>query len=267
MYQAENFFLDAFESWRTKLNLEKMVLCGHSFGGYLNTVYSLRHPDRVEKLILASPVGVGKPPENPISALPHSDRLIVRLFLRAWTWNFTPQSFIRGAGPFGPRLSRYLVEKRFPTLPTDREALADYLYHISARPPSGEYSLNAILMPGAYARKPLCERLPSLQVPVTFICKNHVLLLLDGINSELVDGTHDWMDHRHAGLAMQSIKTRSRLVLIPESGHHMYCENAHGFNDVLLSELKSSASLEQTGDLQRGEEYGRGRPQDIQHMF
>jgi pimeloyl-ACP methyl ester carboxylesterase len=32
-----------------------MTLLGHSLGGYLGTVYALKYPDRVDRLILASP--------------------------------------------------------------------------------------------------------------------------------------------------------------------------------------------------------------------
>ncbi|KAL5508472.1 hypothetical protein ACEPAH_6091 [Sanghuangporus vaninii] len=56
--QAEDFFLDALEEWRAKEGLERMTLVGHSLGGYLATAYAERHPERVAKLILLSPVGV-----------------------------------------------------------------------------------------------------------------------------------------------------------------------------------------------------------------
>jgi len=33
-------------------------LCGHSFGGYIATVFALRYPENISKLLLLSPVGV-----------------------------------------------------------------------------------------------------------------------------------------------------------------------------------------------------------------
>ncbi|SCU99953.1 LAMI_0G01926g1_1 [Lachancea mirantina] len=56
--QAEDFFVDSIEAWRKKRNLKKFVLVGHSLGGYLSCCYALKYPDKVEKLILVSPVGV-----------------------------------------------------------------------------------------------------------------------------------------------------------------------------------------------------------------
>ena len=40
------------------ITLHRINLLGHSFGGYLSSQYSLKYPDRVEKLILADPWGM-----------------------------------------------------------------------------------------------------------------------------------------------------------------------------------------------------------------
>lgn len=53
--QAEEFFISALEELREVQKIDKMILIGHSLGGYLSAVYALKHPERVEKLILASP--------------------------------------------------------------------------------------------------------------------------------------------------------------------------------------------------------------------
>lgn len=60
--EAENFFVDALEEWRKIRNIEKFTLLGHSLGGYLAVSYALKYPGHLNKLILASPVGI---PENP----------------------------------------------------------------------------------------------------------------------------------------------------------------------------------------------------------
>ncbi|KAK4134729.1 alpha/beta-hydrolase [Trichocladium antarcticum] len=60
--EAESWFIDALEEWRKVRKLEKFTLLGHSLGGYLAVSYALKYPGRLNKLILASPVGI---PEDP----------------------------------------------------------------------------------------------------------------------------------------------------------------------------------------------------------
>lgn len=61
--EAESFFVDSLEEWRIKMGLEKMTLVGHSLGAYFSTVYALRYPSRVSKLILLSPAGIPHGPD------------------------------------------------------------------------------------------------------------------------------------------------------------------------------------------------------------
>ena len=60
--EAENWFIDALEEWRVKRGIDKMTLMGHSLGGYMAVCYALKYPGHLNKLILASPVGI---PEDP----------------------------------------------------------------------------------------------------------------------------------------------------------------------------------------------------------
>jgi pimeloyl-ACP methyl ester carboxylesterase len=52
-YRIDDYVSD-LEELRVHLGLEKMLLLGHSHGGMVAQVYAARHPDRVEKLVLAS---------------------------------------------------------------------------------------------------------------------------------------------------------------------------------------------------------------------
>ncbi|KAI1434430.1 alpha/beta-hydrolase [Xylaria sp. CBS 124048] len=60
--EAENWFIDSLEEWRKIRKLDKFTVIGHSLGGYLAVSYALKYPGHINKLILASPVGV---PEDP----------------------------------------------------------------------------------------------------------------------------------------------------------------------------------------------------------
>ena len=40
------------------MNFKKVLLCGHSIGGYLSVAYAEKYTDNVEELVLLSPVGL-----------------------------------------------------------------------------------------------------------------------------------------------------------------------------------------------------------------
>ncbi|THY71880.1 alpha/beta-hydrolase [Aureobasidium pullulans] len=60
--EAESWFIDALEEWRIKKGIDRFTLLGHSMGGYMAVAYALKYPGHLNKLILASPVGI---PEDP----------------------------------------------------------------------------------------------------------------------------------------------------------------------------------------------------------
>lgn len=60
--EAENWFIDALEEWRVQRKIDQFTLVGHSLGGYMSVAYALKYPGHLNKLILASPVGI---PEDP----------------------------------------------------------------------------------------------------------------------------------------------------------------------------------------------------------
>jgi len=57
---AEKYFLDGLEQWRSSMGLTKFTLLGHSLGAFLSACYTINNPLHVSKLILADPWGVPK---------------------------------------------------------------------------------------------------------------------------------------------------------------------------------------------------------------
>lgn len=51
--EIEMQYVSSIEKWRECMKIDKMILLGHSFGGYLSTAYSIKYPERIEHLILA----------------------------------------------------------------------------------------------------------------------------------------------------------------------------------------------------------------------
>lgn len=199
--EAESWFVDALEEWRKVRKIEKFTLLGHSMGGYLAVSYALKYPGHLNKLILASPVGV---PEDPYAAnadMPEpqestfqdeftvDQQATTRSTGKAsgrtspnssgantprkrpypgwltWLWdaNVSPFSIVRMTGPLGPRFVSGWSSRRFNHLPEEeRQTLHDYAYSLFRQRGSGEYALPYLLAPGAHARRPIINRIQEV---------------------------------------------------------------------------------------------------------
>lgn len=259
---AEAFFLDALDAWRVAGGFEQLAIVGHSLGGFLAAAYWLRDPARVAGLFLVSPVGlpVAPPPPPPglgpeftggmvrnsgLGGTPQPRRIprwAWRISSFLWDSGVTPSAGMRALGPLGPwcarggvrgRASRWTLTQPFPegTL----EQMGDYLFHTHASSPSGERALSAILQPGAYARDALIPRFRAAlaAAPPAGAGTTMPVALFYG-------KTHDWMDSKAgeeaAKLFVAAGYTTTKVVLVPDSGHHLYLENVEAFNKSLLSE-------------------------------
>lgn len=213
--EAEDWFVDALEEWRVKRKIERFTLLGHSLGGYMAVAYALKYPGRLNKLLLASPVGIPEDPyavreempdpsestmvseftqdqnsvaeeqdrpgpevsdaakrggnkllsthvANRFGTLPNPPprRSLPKWLTYLWDANVSPFTFVRWAGPLGPRLVSGWTSRRFSHLPEEEaNALHAYSYSIFRLRGSGEYALSYILAPGAFARNPLIRRI------------------------------------------------------------------------------------------------------------
>ena len=52
------------ERIRQILNVDKITIVGHSFGGFIAALYAAEFPDRVDQLVLVAPAGVLTPPDE-----------------------------------------------------------------------------------------------------------------------------------------------------------------------------------------------------------
>jgi cardiolipin-specific phospholipase len=148
VHEAESFFVESLEEWREREGLEKMTLIGHSLGAYFSAVYALRYPQRVHKLVLLSPAGVPRDPNNTVPAREMLDRQVTggddgpvvadssrlealeqeqraekrkesfgrRLFTHLWEEGWSPFQVVRSSLFWGPMLVGK-VACCFPSLP------------------------------------------------------------------------------------------------------------------------------------------------------
>jgi cardiolipin-specific phospholipase len=231
---AEAFFVESLEAWREARGVEKMILAGHSMGGYMSVAYCEKYPHRVERLILLSPAGVPAETEELRERLKQMKRnsslagkTVMALAPTVFESGTTPCSLMRAIPQTtGQGWVQSYVERRLPAIsnPEEQTAVADYLYHNATLPGSGEYALNRILTPFTLGRKPTLHRIPHLKIPqVTFLY-----------------GDNDWMDST-GGLAVeracQQSPTTSPKVEVYEvqnAGHLLMLDNWAAFNSGVV---------------------------------
>lgn len=145
-----------------------------------------------------------------------------------WEANFSPFMFVR-LPIVGPKFASGWTTRRFGSLPTlqEQQAMHTYAYQIFRLSGSGEYALAYLLAPGAYARRPLIERVKGLQ-------NDTVLKKVTWIY-----GSMDWMDvdaGREASEMLSDIE--SNVIVVDSAGHNVHLDNPEGFNRVILKELR-----------------------------
>ncbi|XP_076061546.1 (Lyso)-N-acylphosphatidylethanolamine lipase-like [Oratosquilla oratoria] len=218
--EAEREFITSLEAWRKELGLEKFILLGHSFGGFLAASYSIKYPERIHHLILADPWGF---PERPLDVAERYNLPIWVRAIGAVLRPFNPLFIVRSAGPWGPKLLEKarpdLVRKFQGVIPDAHETIPNYLYHCNAQTPSGESAFHTLMSGFGWAKYPMIHRMDSLKqdVPIT-----------------LIYGARSWVD-RDPGFQIQYMRKDSyvNVEIIKGAGHHVYADKADEFNKLV----------------------------------
>ncbi|KAF1811555.1 alpha/beta hydrolase [Eremomyces bilateralis CBS 781.70] len=250
--EAESWFIDALEEWRIQKKIDKFTLLGHSLGGYMAVAYAIKYPGRLNKLILASPVGIPEDPYAVAADLPEPGdsalaseftqdqeevvnppsrartparkatspptqpprRPIPKWLTYLWDANISPFSVVRWAGPLGPRLVSGWTSRRFSHLPEDEAlALHDYSYSLFRQRGSGEYALAYVLAPGAFARSPLIRRIDQVgRMPLAGDAEEGGSRE-QGVPVVLMYGDNDWMDVRGGFAAQDKLQAARERAL------------------------------------------------------
>lgn len=270
--EAEAFFLDALETWRADKGIERFVLMGHSLGGYLATKYALKHPDRVEHLVLVSPAGVSPAPQGWHEAVRARAPTLSRTVSWLWERGVTPGSVIRVLGPGGKNMVERYVQRRFALgvelTPEEVDPFERYCYQIVAARGSGEHALSHLLAPFAWPREPLEAQFANLNVPISFVYGERDWIDPNGGRRalEAYDRTAEEKqgDGRGRGAGGTSRQTGeassqpaetytgfaelggdSRLLTVHRAGHYPFIDNPRGFLGAIQSAL--GASLPEEG--------------------
>lgn len=284
--EAEAFFLDALEAWRSENGIDRFVLLGHSLGGYLATKYALKHPDRVEHLVLVSPAGVSPAPPGWHEAVRSRAPTLSRTVSWLWDRGVTPGSVIRLLGPGGKSMVERYVQRRFalgvPLTDEEVDPFERYCYQIVAARGSGEHALSHLLAPFAWPRSPLEEEFARLKIPVSFVYGERDWIDPNGGRRalEVYDGAAEGGAVEAARLASRppapsapsssgapeayrgfsELGGDARLLAVHRAGHYPFIDNPRGFLGAIQASLAATLPEEGQRALRAAVEAARRPP-------
>lgn len=247
---AEQQLVNSVEEWRREMKLDKIILLGHSLGGFLASSYAIHYPDRVKHLILADPWGF---PEKPADI---AQKYNVPFWVKAIvfiTQPFNPLWPVRVAGPLG----QWVIEKtrpdiirKFSAFVSDVDAIPQYLYQCNSQNPTGEAAFHAMSASFGWAKHPMLNRIHTLRkdVPLT-----------------LLYGSRSWVDNT-SGEFIREKRPNSvvSIQVIAGAGHHVYADKPGAFNNYVIEACRYSDSRETTNKLPKEMKFSSPPPSDLE---
>ncbi len=209
MRYSTEYYVDFLGQLLDALGLEKASLVGISMGGAVSLGFSLRWPQRVEKLVLVDSHGLGK--EVPGRAMSY---LIVRLpFLNNLVWAVLGRS---------RRMIRWSLQSVFYDPHVVSGGLVDEVFQVANKPGVGQawrsWQRNEVGLSGF--RTNFVDKLHTLAVPT---------LILHGAEDRYVPVS--WARRAH------TLIKDSELCILPQCGHWLTREKPTEFNRVVLGFL------------------------------
>jgi proline iminopeptidase len=212
-YSHEQFVAD-LEALRRKLGLDKIILLGGSYGGYIALEYALRHQENLHALILRDTAGSNKYKDTSkqkamSSGFPMDQDRLDRLFAGQMRSN---EEF---------RQSYAMIQPLY-TVIRDPEEEARRLAAIPFRYETHNWAFSRN-QPGF----DLTARLPSIQIPVL-----------------VTVGRHDWITPLEASQELHRLLPNSELVVFERSGHSPHMEEQGRYLQVVRDFLERHLAAE-----------------------
>eukprot|EP00826_Nyctotherus_ovalis_P029877 TRINITY_DN2369_c0_g3_i5.p1 TRINITY_DN2369_c0_g3~~TRINITY_DN2369_c0_g3_i5.p1 ORF type:complete len:219 (-),score=37.57 TRINITY_DN2369_c0_g3_i5:155-811(-) len=214
------------------MGIEKMIVSGHSLGGYVATKYAAKYPSNVISLVLISPAAVWPSTpafEEEMKAMINNFGFIQRnVFKKAtayWVPGKTPLKLLRTLGRVSSiGLKSYV--NIFGKLQEDERAdLREYLFHILMKPGTGEVAMGYVLERGAFGVDPLLAYLHEFKFPVS-----------------IYFGDKDWMARtkpKDFGENPYYLKNSwVKEEIIKDAGHHICLDNPDDLIESISNNLK-----------------------------
>jgi len=211
------------DEWRSLLDIDKMVLVGHSLGAYVSAAYLIRYSSRVERVFFCDPWGWAT--FNPdIAAYTYNDRPFIQRLLITFIifigTIFTPLVILRMFGKFGVLIFKIARPEMFELLGNHT---AYYMANINMVNPTGEEAFQKLHLRNGYAKHPMSQRTEHFpaNVPMHFLF-----------------GSRSWISPSTCEKFIKRFKNITTLTMVQNAGHQIYLENPSTFNSTILQYIQ-----------------------------
>lgn len=227
--EVESDYVECLEAWRKNVGLEKINMLGHSFGGHLSALYSLKYSRNLNSAILADPWGMTARPEDtddksggqqqpPRRQIPAWVRTVARV-LR----HFNPLWGLRAAGPWGPwvvtRMRPDIMRKYEDLVGPGSSLVSDYIFHCNGHSPTGETAFHRLMSGFGWANKPVLPRLKDLS---------------SDVRMKVLYGSQSFITHlNEEDFKSNGVKANIKVAFIENAGHHIYSDQYKHFNETV----------------------------------
>jgi pimeloyl-ACP methyl ester carboxylesterase len=215
-----DFFIGALEKWRETLKIEKFHLIGHSLGGYLSGLYSLKYPERITKLTLLSPAGITDVTKGGSinEKMPFGKK--IGFAMLGAVWGLKPT--MKGAydNPISRLVMKSGLRKRYDVDKEEGELLAKLTEIALAYPPDLDRAIYYIFK----------HPIPTVNIPLED-------KLFDEVKDFKIDfyfGEEDWMDQIGSIRLCEKDEKRFKFFIVSKKGHNFNLENAEELGKYIL---------------------------------
>jgi len=223
--EIEEQYVLFLEKWRQQMNIPKMILLGHSLGGFISSCYALKYPERVEHLILADPWGFTSAPD------PKQHSILRRYLLKIFT-KVPPFGVVRAAGPLAPRFLRTTrpdIVGKFESLFEHnlRRTVSEYIYHCNNIEITGERAFHSLCKNGPWPKFPIGEKVKTQiceKIPITFLY-----------------GQKSWIDNTFGTIIKHARPSSyTHVEIIANAGHKVFSDDEKVFNRLVIEACRIS---------------------------
>jgi len=200
-----DYFTDRIKYTLEYLNVDKFTLCGHSFGGYISGLFTIKYPDIVNKLMFLSPVGISSEITH-ISTNPLED-IVHKVF---YNIRGPPTIGYKCFGFFSNLCFHFLMDTKCKKMTGKGEAdlFKNFMSCLFRNTCVSEKAVFVFFDIHCRAYNPLINNYKKLQdKPMIFFY-----------------GDNDWSPVSHAQLLKELIP-KVKIDIVPESGHLLYADN------------------------------------------